>query len=69
MALQINFWLRYVALKAEQPHQYIVPLRIFATLPIEKTKTHSRKSAIMRYDYARDNLESSPVNTLNWDAD
>ena len=36
---------------------------------VQMVTKHKDPKTIMRYDHARENLESSPVNTLNWDSD
>jgi integrase len=36
---------------------------------VQMVTKHKDPKTVMRYDHARENLESSPVNTLNWDAD
>lgn len=36
---------------------------------VQMVTKHKDPKTIMRYDHARENLDNSPVNTLNWDAD
>jgi integrase/recombinase XerD len=36
---------------------------------VQMVTKHKDPKTVMRYDHARENLESSPVNTLNWDGD
>jgi site-specific recombinase XerD len=36
---------------------------------VQMVTKHKDPKTIMRYDHARENLESSPVNTLSWDSD
>lgn len=36
---------------------------------VQMVTKHKDPKTIMRYDHARENLENSPVNTLNWDGD
>ena len=36
---------------------------------VQMVTKHKDPKTIMRYDHARENLDSSPVNTLNWDDD
>ncbi len=36
---------------------------------VQMVTKHKDPKTVMRYDHARDNLESSPVNTLSWDND
>jgi integrase/recombinase XerD len=36
---------------------------------VQMVTKHKDPKTVMRYDHARENLESSPVNTLNWDSD
>jgi site-specific recombinase XerD len=36
---------------------------------VQMVTKHKDPKTVMRYDHARENLESSPVNTLSWDED
>ncbi|MCA1566145.1 MAG: tyrosine-type recombinase/integrase [Acidobacteria bacterium] len=36
---------------------------------VQMVTKHKDPKTVMRYDHARENLETSPVNTLNWDSD
>lgn len=36
---------------------------------VQMVTKHKDPKTIMRYDHARENLDNSPVNTLNWDGD
>ena len=36
---------------------------------VQMVTKHKDPKTVMRYDHARENLESSPVNTLSWDGD
>ena len=36
---------------------------------VQMVTKHKDPKTIMRYDHARENLDSSPVNTLSWDSD
>jgi integrase/recombinase XerD len=36
---------------------------------VQMVTKHKDPKTVMRYDHARENLESSPVNTLSWDSD